>query len=52
MNLGLAWDVTDTAKLSAGVNNVFNKQLFRTGQGANTFNEPGRAFYVSLNKTF
>ncbi len=52
VNLGLAWDVTDTAKLSAGVNNVFNKQLFRTGQGANTFNEPGRAFYVSLNKTF
>ncbi|SFX98374.1 outer membrane receptor for ferrienterochelin and colicins [Paracoccus pantotrophus] len=52
VNLGMTWDVTDTAELSAGINNVFDKQLFRTGQGANTFNEPGRAFYVSLNKTF
>ena len=52
VNLGMNWDVTDQAELSAGVNNIFNKQLFRTGQGANTFNEAGRAFYLSLNKTF
>ncbi|WP_220432244.1 FepA family TonB-dependent siderophore receptor [Falsirhodobacter xinxiangensis] len=52
VNLGAKWDMTETAHLSAGVTNLFDEQLFRTGIGANTFNEPGRAFYLSINKTF
>lgn len=51
-NLGATYDVTDSTRLAAGVTNLFEKQINRTGQGANTFNEPGRAFYLSLNKTF
>ena len=54
VNLGANWEITDTARLSAGVSNLFDKQILRTNtsDGANTFNEPGRAFYISLNKSF
>ncbi len=52
VNLGAKWDVTETALVSAGVTNLFDEQLYRTGVGANTYNEPGRAFYLSLNKSF
>ncbi|WP_240643438.1 FepA family TonB-dependent siderophore receptor [Paracoccus siganidrum] len=54
VNLGASWEITDTARLSAGVTNLFDKQILRTNtsDGANTFNEPGRAFYISLNKSF
>ncbi|KGJ05167.1 outer membrane receptor protein [Paracoccus halophilus] len=53
-NLGTVWNVTDTVRLSGGVTNLFDKTILRTdsGTGANTYNEPGRAFYMSLNKTF
>lgn len=54
VNLGMNWDITETARMSAGVTNLFDKQLYRTetSGGSNTFNEPGRAFYLGLNKTF
>ncbi|VDC33437.1 FepA family TonB-dependent siderophore receptor [Pseudogemmobacter humi] len=52
VNLGMKWDVSEKAGISAGVTNIFNEQIFRTGDGANTFNEPGRAFYIGLNATF
>ncbi len=53
---------TDKISVGAGINNLFDKRLFRetnsntaagTGIGsAATYNEPGRAFYVSLNLGF
>lgn len=54
VNLGTVWDISESTSLSGGVTNLFDKTVLRTdsGGGANTFNEPGRAFYLSLNKTF
>ena len=54
VNLGAVWHLDDSARLSGGVTNLFDKTVLRTdsGGGANTFNEPGRALYLSLNKTF
>ena len=54
VNLGANWQVNDTARISAGITNLFDKTVVRSGSGAdaNTFNEPGRAFYVGLNKSF
>ncbi|RWR27038.1 TonB-dependent siderophore receptor [Sinirhodobacter populi] len=55
VNLGMKWDVDPTAHVSAGVTNLFDKKIYRTetaNSGANTFNEPGRAFYVGVVKTF
>jgi len=47
---------TDKVSLGAGINNLADKRLFResnaNAQGAATYNEPGRAYYVSLNVGF
>lgn len=54
VNLGANWAMTDKARLSAGITNLFDKSVLRTdsGEGSNTFNEPGRAFYMTLTSTF
>ena len=54
VNLGAVWNVNDKARVSGGVTNLFDKTVQRTdsGGGANTFNEPGRSFYLSLSKSF
>ncbi|OCX60988.1 outer membrane receptor protein [Thioclava sp. SK-1] len=51
-NLTTRYEISDTFQMTGGVTNLFDKQIKRTGDGANTFNEPGRAFYVGLSKTF
>lgn len=56
VNLGLTYDINETFRMAAGVNNIFDKRVFREGSGnaagANTYNEPGRSFYVSLTAKF
>lgn len=56
VNLGVKYDISDTYRLTAGVNNVFDKRIFReaggTTAGANTYNEPGRSFYLGLTAQF
>ncbi|SNR54690.1 FepA family TonB-dependent siderophore receptor [Puniceibacterium sediminis] len=55
VNLGAKWEFNDTGYLSAGVTNLFDTQINRTdgsSSGANTYNEPGRAFYVALTRNF
>lgn len=54
VNLGSTWQMNDSVLFSAGVTNLFDKTVLRTDSstGANTFNEPGRAFYMSLTSTF
>lgn len=48
--LGDGWSV------GAGINNLFDKRLYREGNavqaGAYTYNEPGRTFYTSLSYDF
>jgi len=48
--------ITDTVSLGAGVNNLFDKRLFRESNsqyaGAATYNEPGRAYFVTMNIGF
>lgn len=56
VNAGMKYDLNDHFRMSAGVTNLFDKRLFREGSGnnagANTYNEPGRTFYLSLSATF
>lgn len=56
VNVALNYDINENYRLAAGVNNIFNERVLREGSGnnagANTFNEPGRAFYVSLSASF
>ncbi len=51
-NINLKYEFGNGATLITGVTNIFDERLKRTGNGANTYNEPGRAFYVGLTKTF
>lgn len=54
VNLGYA--LTRAMQLRVGVDNLFDKRLFRAGTsssvGAATYNEPGRAYYVSVTSAF
>lgn len=52
VDLGVTYEVTETALLSAGATNIFDKQLFRAAQEAHTYNKPGRAVYLGLNDNF
>ncbi|SHF16826.1 outer membrane receptor for ferrienterochelin and colicins [Lampropedia hyalina DSM 16112] len=52
VNLGLNYQINKTFRVNGGVKNLFDKQLLRTSQGANTFNEPGRSYHLSLTAAF
>ncbi|WP_207901864.1 TonB-dependent receptor, partial [Paracandidimonas soli] len=56
--------VNKNLRIRAGINNVFDKKLYRTGlnygtsnslilgAGASTYNEHGRSFFVSVTSSF
>ena len=50
INAGYNWN--KRVAVRGGVSNLFNKKLYRTGNGAQTYNEHGRAFYGSLKVSF
>ncbi|MDR0716034.1 MAG: FepA family TonB-dependent siderophore receptor [Azoarcus sp.] len=54
ISAGYAFDRTWHARV--GISNIFDKRLYREGNGssagANTYNEPGRAYYVRLTASF
>jgi ferric enterobactin receptor len=67
VNISADYEVNDNVSFSAGVNNLFDKRLFATGgavqsesangsgtnaSNANTFNEPGRSYWLSLKAKF
>lgn len=68
VGLSATWDVTKNVSLTGGVDNVFDKRLWREGNaqtvsdtktgdymagaGAYTYNDPGRTWYMSVNTHF
>ncbi|WET39580.1 TonB-dependent siderophore receptor [Citrobacter enshiensis] len=68
VGLSATWDVTKNVSLTSGVDNVFDKRLWREGNaqtvsdtktgdfmagaGAHTYNEPGRTWFMSVNTHF
>ena len=68
VGLSATWDVTKNVSLTGGVDNLFDKRLWRAGNaqttgdlaganyiagaGAYTYNEPGRTWYMSINMHF
>ena len=52
VNLGMTYQFDNGFDLKAGVTNLFDTEILRSGDGANTYNEPGRAYYFGLTKTF
>ena len=56
VGVSATYALTGSTTITGGVSNIFDEQLYREhnsgGAGANTYNEPGRAYYVSLTTTF
>ena len=54
LSTGYNWK--NTVSVRVGVNNLFDKRLYRssssTNYNAHTYNEPGRAYYATLKYTF
>ncbi|KAA0942654.1 TonB-dependent siderophore receptor [Pseudomonas sp. ANT_H14] len=54
--VGGTYEVNKNLSLGAGINNLFDKRVYREGAGtsagASTYNEPGRSFYASITTSF
>ncbi|STZ75596.1 FepA family TonB-dependent siderophore receptor [Bergeriella denitrificans] len=50
VNAGYNWN--KRIHVRTGISNIGNKQLYRSGEGARTYNQHGRAFYGSLKASF
>ncbi|MCV5491460.1 TonB-dependent receptor, partial [Escherichia coli] len=44
--------INKNLRLNVGVSNILNKHIFRSSEGANTYNEPGRAYYAGVTASF
>lgn len=55
-NISSTWFLNDHVHLTTGISNILDERLYReansSGAGANTYNEPGRAYYLSLTASF
>ena len=55
-DLSAGYNWKNTVSVRVGVNNLFDKRLYRssssTNYNAHTYNEPGRAYYATLKYTF
>ena len=54
--ISAGYTFSKTLKGRVGISNLFDKRLYREGNGssagANTYNEPGRAYYATLTASF
>jgi ferric enterobactin receptor len=50
--LNVNYDITKNLRANAGINNLFDKRIYRENDGASTYNEPGRAYYAGLTMSF
>ncbi|MGJ3439493.1 TonB-dependent siderophore receptor [Pseudomonas sp. Je.1.5.c] len=56
VGLSATYDISKNLSIGTGVNNLFDKRLYREGNaqdaGAYTYNEPGRTVFVSATTSF
>ncbi len=50
--LNVNYDITKNLRANAGINNLFDKRIYRENSGASTYNEPGRAYYAGVKMSF
>lgn len=46
------YNINKNLRLNVGISNLFNKQIYRSSEGANTYNEPGRAYHAKITASF
>ena len=52
LGLNVNYDISKNLRANAGINNLFDKRLYRENSGASTYNEPGRAYYAGVTMSF
>lgn len=52
VGLNINYDITKNLRANAGINNLFDKRIYRENAGASTYNEPGRAYYAGITMSF
>lgn len=52
VGVGVNYAVIKDVQLKAGINNLFDKRIYRENEGASTYNEPGRAWYAGVTLSF
>jgi len=52
VGINLNYQFSKNLRGTAGVSNLFDKQLYRKNEGALTYNEPGRAYYAGVTMSF
>lgn len=52
VGLNVNYDLIKDLRLNAGINNLFDKRVYRANSGASTYNEPGRAYYAGVTLSF
>ncbi|GFM83121.1 outer membrane receptor FepA [Pseudomonas cichorii] len=54
--IGGTYEINKNLSIGAGLNNMFDKRIYREGAGtsagASTYNEPGRSVYASITTSF
>ncbi|MBY4952364.1 TonB-dependent siderophore receptor [Pantoea sp. DY-17] len=50
--LNVNYDISKNLRANAGINNLFDKRIYRENSGASTYNEPGRAYYAGVTMSF
>ncbi|MCW2483869.1 TonB-dependent receptor domain-containing protein, partial [Candidatus Symbiopectobacterium sp. NZEC135] len=49
---GASYQVNKNLRVNGGISNLFDKRLYRAADGASTYNEPGRAYYLGVTTSF
>lgn len=50
--ISTGYNINQAFSFRVGIANLFNKQILRSNNGANTYNEPGRAYYATVKYSF
>lgn len=49
---GASYQVNKNLRVNGGISNLFDKRLYRAADGASTYNEPGRDYYLGVTTSF
>lgn len=52
VGINTGYKFNDYIQIRLGISNLFNKKFYRTNEGTNTYNEPGRAYYGRVTVSF
>lgn len=52
VEINTGYQLSQSVDFRMGIKNLFDKKIYRSGNGANTYNEAGRSYYANLKFSF